>query len=53
MARESTLVVFCRRPAAGIGKRRIAESLGDAETLELARLLLATTLEDSAAWPGR
>jgi rSAM/selenodomain-associated transferase 1 len=52
MARESTLVVFCRRPAAGVGKRRIAASLGDAETLELARLLLATTLEDSAAWPG-
>ncbi|MGI9342413.1 MAG: TIGR04282 family arsenosugar biosynthesis glycosyltransferase [Gammaproteobacteria bacterium] len=52
MGQESTLVVFCRRPAAGIGKRRIAESLGDAGTLELARLLLATTLEDSAAWPG-
>ena len=51
-ASDPTLVVFCRRPTPGVGKRRIAESLGDADTLDLARLLLATTLEDCAAWPG-
>lgn len=52
IASAPTLVVFCRRPAAGVGKRRMARSLGDAATLELARHLLATTLEDARAWPG-
>lgn len=50
---DSTLVVFCRRPAMGHGKRRIAVDLGEAATLELARHLLATTLEDAVDWPGR
>lgn len=48
-----TLVVFCRRPALGSGKRRLAAALGDATTLRLSELLLATTLEDVAAWTGR
>jgi rSAM/selenodomain-associated transferase 2 len=47
-----TLVVVCRRPVEGVGKRRIAASLGDVRTLELARHLLATTLEDARAWAG-
>jgi rSAM/selenodomain-associated transferase 1 len=47
-----TLVVFCRRPALGAGKQRIAADLGDARTLELADHLLATTLEDAREWPG-
>jgi glycosyltransferase A (GT-A) superfamily protein (DUF2064 family) len=50
---DSTLVVFCRRPLFGCGKRRIAADLGDAITLEFARHLLATTLEDAVDWPGR
>ena len=49
---SATLVVFCRRPVTGNGKRRIAHELGDGPTLELARLLLATTLEDAGIWPG-
>ena len=48
-----TLVVFCRRPALGSGKRRLARELGDPATLTISELLLATTLEDVAAWPGR
>ena len=44
--RETTLVVFCRRPALGLGKRRLASTLGDAATLTISELLLATTLED-------
>ena len=51
--RETTLVVFCRRPALGLGKRRLASTLGDAATLTISELLLATTLEDLQAWPGR
>lgn len=47
-----TLVAFCRRPAPGVGKRRLAPELGDAATLTISELLLATTLEDLAAWPG-
>lgn len=47
-----TLVVVCRRPVEGVGKRRIAAALGDARTLELARYLLATALEDAEDWPG-
>jgi glycosyltransferase A (GT-A) superfamily protein (DUF2064 family) len=48
-----TLVVFCRRPALGSGKRRLAIELGEVATLMISELLLATTLEDVAAWPGR
>jgi hypothetical protein len=49
---SSTLVVFCRRPLLGHGKRRIAADLGQEITLELAGHLLATTLEDAGEWPG-
>jgi len=48
-----TLVVFCRRPTLGSGKRRLAGELGEITTLMISELLLATTLEDVAAWPGR
>lgn len=51
-ADSSTLVVFCRRPAAGIGKQRIAAELGSAMAEKLANHLLATVLEDAEAWPG-
>ncbi len=46
------LVVFCRRPELGSGKRRIAATIGPELTLELATHLLHTTLEDAASWPG-
>lgn len=48
----STLVVFCRRPAPGIGKQRIAATAGAERALALGEHLLATALEDAAAWPG-
>lgn len=47
-----TLVLFCRRPVPGTGKRRIAAGLGDDFALALAERLLAAALEDAAAWPG-
>ena len=47
-----TLVAFCRRPAPGVGKRRLASALGEAATFTICQALLATTLEDLAAWPG-
>jgi glycosyltransferase A (GT-A) superfamily protein (DUF2064 family) len=48
----STLVVFCRRPAPGVGKRRIAATAGAERALALGEHLLAAALEDAAAWPG-
>lgn len=47
-----TLVAFCRRPAPGVGKRRLVRELGEAATLTISQLLLDTTVEDLAAWPG-
>ena len=47
-----TLVVFCRRPQPGIGKKRIASDLGKAKTSVLAQHLLATALEDASHWNG-
>ena len=47
-----TLVVFCRRPHPGIGKKRIAADLGATKTSVLAEHLLATTLEDASHWTG-
>ena len=49
---DPTLVLVCRRPAFGVGKRRLAIELGDALTLELSRHMLAAALEDLAEWPG-
>jgi glycosyltransferase A (GT-A) superfamily protein (DUF2064 family) len=47
-----TLVLFCRRPAPGSGKRRLARDLGEATTLRIGEHLLETALEDAAGWPG-
>ncbi|MCC5793158.1 MAG: TIGR04283 family arsenosugar biosynthesis glycosyltransferase [Chromatiales bacterium] len=46
------LVLVCRRPRAGTGKRRLAAVLGDAAADELKPLLLDCALEDAARWPG-
>ena len=48
----ATLVVFCRRPAPGIGKQRLAGVLGRSAAYTISELLLGTTLEDLVAWPG-
>ncbi|MCL4792207.1 MAG: glycosyltransferase [Gammaproteobacteria bacterium] len=50
--RPAVLVVFCRRPAIGTGKQRLAAEIGTAQAAEIATLLLATTLEDARSWPG-
>jgi len=46
------LVLFCRRPAPGVGKQRIAADLGARATSALADKLLDAALEDAADWPG-
>ena len=49
---EATLVLVCKRPAAGIGKQRLAANLGIARTHQVATALLACALEDACDWPG-
>jgi rSAM/selenodomain-associated transferase 1 len=48
----AALVIFCRRPAPGIGKQRLAAEIGSAPAAAIAALLLDTALEDAARWPG-
>ena len=50
---SSALVLFCRRPAPGTGKQRLARKLGRARALAVATALLDCALEDVADWPGR
>ncbi len=49
---RATLVVFCRRPAPGVGKQRVAAVAGPALAVALGERLLAAALEDAASWPG-
>ncbi len=49
--RAAALVLFCRKPVSGAGKRRLAQYIGDARTLAVAQGLLECALEDVAAWP--
>lgn len=49
---SSVLVIFCRRPALGVGKQRIAKELGNQIALEAGQLLLAAAIEDARCWPG-
>ncbi len=49
---RAALVLFCRRPLPGDGKRRLARALGDMQALAVARALLQCALEDAAQWPG-
>lgn len=48
----ATLILFCKRPALGFGKQRLAASLGEQAAFEIAQSLLACALEDLADWPG-
>ena len=48
----TTLVLFCRRPAPGHGKQRLARHLGTTAALDIAEALLECALEDARAWPG-
>ena len=49
---RAALVLFCRRPAPGEGKRRLARALGDTQAFAVAQALLQCALEDAAQWPG-
>jgi hypothetical protein len=49
---EAALVVFCKRPAPGTAKQRLAAALGDEAALRIAQALLDCALEDAQAWPG-
>src|SRR5512134_154575 len=49
---EAALVLVCKRPAVGIGKQRLAASIGGEAANRIAEALLACALEDAGAWPG-
>jgi len=49
---EATLILVCKKPAPGIGKQRLAASLGIEMTQKVADALLACALEDACSWPG-
>lgn len=49
---ETTLVLICKRPLPGIGKQRLAASLGIKVAHEIAQALLDCALEDMRAWEG-
>jgi glycosyltransferase A (GT-A) superfamily protein (DUF2064 family) len=49
---EAALVLVCKRPAPGIGKQRLAASIGGEAANRIAEALLACALEDALAWPG-
>lgn len=49
---ETTLILFCKRPAPGFGKQRLAAEIGTELAFEIAKGLLACALEDAQRWPG-
>lgn len=49
---EIALVLVCKRPASGIGKQRLAASLGREAANQIAEALLACALEDACDWAG-
>lgn len=46
------MVLMCRRPRRGTGKRRLAAEVGDELAYQAARHMLACALEDLRAWSG-
>jgi glycosyltransferase A (GT-A) superfamily protein (DUF2064 family) len=49
---EAALVLVCKRPELGVGKQRLAASLGQEAANRVAEALLACAREDAGAWPG-
>ena len=49
---EVALVLVCKRPGYGIGKQRLATTLGQEMASRVASSLLACALEDARDWPG-
>ena len=50
---QSTLVVFCKRPALGQGKQRLAAEIGQSAALIIAEALLNCAVADMAVWTGK
>lgn len=49
---EMALVLVCKRPLLGVGKQRLAASLGLERAQQIAQALLACALEDARNWNG-
>jgi uncharacterized protein len=49
---EAALVLVCKRPMPGVGKQRIAASIGIKRAQQVAQALLDCALEDMHAWEG-
>ena len=49
---EAALVLVCKRPGYGIGKQRLAATLGREAANQVAQSLLRCALEDAHDWPG-
>ena len=49
---ETTLILFCKRPAPGFGKQRLAAEIGTDAAFQVAKGLLGCALEDLRNWPG-
>lgn len=49
---DTTLILFCKRPAPGFGKQRLAAEIGTDAAFKIANALLACALEDAQNWPG-
>ncbi|MDV6345388.1 DUF2064 domain-containing protein [Nitrosomonas sp. Is37] len=52
MMDEMALVLVCKRPVLGVGKQRLANSLGMERAQQIAQALLACALEDAENWNG-
>lgn len=49
---ETVLVLVCKRPILGIGKQRLAASIGVELAQRVSKALLNCAVEDAYAWPG-
>ncbi|GGO76140.1 hypothetical protein GCM10011348_02640 [Marinobacterium nitratireducens] len=47
-----TLILFCKKPAVGVGKQRLAASLGKSAALRIAAALHECALAQLRQWPG-
>ncbi len=52
MKKSTALVLVCKRPKLGLGKQRLAASLGVKMTQRVAEALLDCALEDLRSWEG-
>lgn len=50
--KETTLVLFCKRPKLQQGKQRLAAEINEKATLQVAEALLNCAIEDAQNWQG-